>query len=70
MYKSNINWCSQCPMQEMHIHTHIYVIKCVGSKKPEELRYHCEKVSEKQNTSAQSLVINFNKDGGYHSNSH
>lgn len=53
-----------------YIPTHMHMVKCMGSKKIEELRYHCGKVSEKQNTSAQDLAINFTKDDGYHSNSH
>lgn len=39
----------------------------MGSQKIEELRHHCGKVSENQNTSAQGLTTSFSKDSGYHS---
>lgn len=46
-----------------HTHTDIYthVVNCMGSKKTEELRHHCGKVSENQSTSAQGLTTNFSK---------
>lgn len=50
-----------------YVCTHTHVVNSVSSKKIKELRYHCVKVSENQNTLVQGLATNFSKDSGYHS---
>lgn len=53
-----------------HVFTHKHMVNYMGSKKVEELRHHCGRVSENQNISAQGLATNFSKDSVYYSNSH
>lgn len=43
------------------------MVNYMGSKKVEELRHQCGRVSENQNISAQGLATNFSKDSVYYS---